>query len=399
MSAPRTSTFPVFSTLMPQAPDALLMLIGMHRRDTRSTKLDLGVGVYRDALGATPVMRAMRAAEARLLETQTTKAYLGAEGDPRYTELLASVALGSAAASSPRLTGVQTPGGTGALRLGAELIGRARRNAQIWIGAPTWPNHAPIFREAGLIVRVHPYYDVASGTIDFGAIMTALEEAVPGDIVLLHGCCHNPTGADFDTDQWCTLAAFMAQRGLIPFIDLAYQGLGDGLDGDAAGARMLFEAVPEALLAYSCDKNFALYRERVGALWVRSEHASTLPQVRDNILVLARSLWSMPPDHGAAAVRIILEDAALRSDWLEELGGMRGRINDLRAAIVAAEPRLAFIARQRGLFAMLPIDKQAVVALREEHGIYMAESGRINVAGLTLSTIAPFVAALAPYLS
>jgi aromatic-amino-acid transaminase len=229
-------------------------------------------------------------------------------------------------------------------------------------------------------------------------MMADLKLAVRGDVVLLHGCCHNPTGTGFSIAEWRALAEDFSARGILPFVDLAYQGLGDGLEEDAAGLRILLESVPEALIAYSCDKNFGLYRERVGALWALSAGAASVPAVRGNLLVLARSLWSMPPDHGAAVVRLILEDPGLTGLWRTELEEMRVRVGSLRTALATAEPRLAAIAAQRGLFAILPIDPAAVAALRADHGIYMAGSGRINVAGLHLDSIDRFAAALAPYL-
>ena len=387
-----------FAGLVPQPADALLGLIALYRDDPRADKIDLGVGVFRDDAGATPVMRAVKAAEAILLEEQRTKSYLGAEGDPVYTDLLAEVALGAALARSPRLTGVQTPGGTGALRLGAELLKRARPGATVWIGTPTWPNHASIFAAAGLPVRSHRFYDVAAARIDFDGMMDDLRQAEAGDILLLHGCCHNPTGAVLTRMQWRAIADLCVGRGLVPFVDLAYQGLGDGLEEDAVATRALFEAVPAALLAYSCDKNFGLYRERVGALWVLAPEAGDVATVRGNLLLLARSLWSMPPDHGAAIVRIILQDAALHQDWIEELAGMRSRIDALRQAVARAHPGLAFIGDQRGMFAMLPVKPEAATAARHGQAIYMAGNGRINIAGLSAGNIAHFVAGIAPHL-
>ncbi|MEG3176676.1 amino acid aminotransferase [Sphingomonas sp. RB3P16] len=398
MTTASTGSTPMFSSLERQPPDALLAVIGLHRADPRPDKIDLGVGVYRDATGATPVMRAVKAAEARLLAEQPSKSYLGAEGDQRFTDLLAPIALGTARARDQRITGIQTPGGTGALRLAAELIARTRRAPTIWIGTPTWPNHAPIFHAAGLAVRAHRYYDADRSDIDFDACLAMLGEAEVGDVVLLHGCCHNPTGTAFSDDQWVELAALIAVRGLVPLIDLAYQGLGRGLEEDASGARAVLDAVPEALVAYSCDKNFAMYRERVGALWVQAATPAAALPVRETMLVLARSLWSMPPDHGAAAVRLILEDPALAADWRDELDGMRLRINGLRASLGAAHPKLECIARQQGLFALLPIDRLAVAMLRADHGIYMPDSGRINIAGLNDARCARFVAALSPCL-
>ncbi|WP_051116674.1 amino acid aminotransferase [Sphingomonas sp. PAMC 26617] len=396
---PLTSArIPLFGTLERQPADALLGLIGLCRRDPRPDKIDLGVGVYRNDAGETPVLRAIKDAEHRLADTQATKAYLGAEGDARFVELLAPIVFGAAQAAEPCLTGVQTPGGTGALRLGAELVARGSRQPTVWIGTPTWPNHAPIFREAGLEVRAHPFFDAVTGTVDFSAMVGALEQATAGDVVLLHGCCHNPTGAELTQAQWADLIALLTKRQLTPFIDLAYQGLGRGLDSDAAATRALLAAMPEAIVAYSCDKNFGLYRDRVGALWVKAADGAAIAAVRDNLLVLARSLWSMPPDHGAAAVREILEDAALTGLWKTELEDMRARIAGLRAALAHAEPRLSALGDQGGMFAMLPLTHEAVLELRTDHGIYMADSGRINIAGLRSETVAPFVAAIAPHL-
>lgn len=396
MSELSTTSVPL-SLLADQPADALLGLIALHRADPRPEKLDLGVGVFRNDAQITPVMRAVKAAEAHLAATQTSKSYLGAEGDIVYAERLAEITVG-AAIDQDRTTGVQTPGGTGALRLGAELLARAHPDATVWIGAPTWPNHAPIFREAGLRTANHRFYDIEQSRIDFAAMLQELEQARAGDVLLLHGCCHNPSGADFSAVQWQAIAALCAARGLIPFIDLAYQGLGDGLAEDAAATRMVFETLPTAILAYSCDKNFGLYRERVGALWIQSANSAINTLVRANMLTLARSLWSMPPDHGAAIVRTILEDAALRADWEAELTDMRARINCLRAALAVAHPRLAPIGGQRGMFAMLPIAPDTVARLREDHGIYMAGNGRINIAGLSSGTVPVFVAALAPHL-
>ena len=383
---------------MRQPADALLAVIGMRSADPRPHKIDVGVGVYRDASSATPVMRAVKAAEARLLSQQQTKSYLGAEGDQDFTDHLAKLALGETLARDARITGIQTPGGTGALRLAAELIARTGRAPTVWIGAPTWPNHAPIFRAAGLRVETHLYFDAGRSDIDFDGYLAGLGGAIAGDVVLLHGCCHNPTGTTLSAAQWDALLRLVLDRGLVPLIDLAYQGLGRGLDEDASGMRTMLRAVPEAMVAYSCDKNFALYRERVGALWVQAGTPAAAVPVRDTMLVLARSLWSMPPDHGAAVVRIILEDDDLTADWRAELSGMCTRINQLRAALGSAHPALAPIARQQGLFALLPIGPAAVGMLRQEQAIYLPDSGRINIAGLSEANIGRFVAALTPHL-
>lgn len=395
-SADRPST--LLSGLGRHPPDALLALIARHRDDPRPDKIDVGVGVYRDASGETPVLRAVKIAERRLVDEQPTKSYLGPEGDARFVELLEPVLFGRGQTGFPRLTGVQTPGGTGALRLGAELLARARPASRVWMGSPTWPNHAPIFSEAGLRIEDHAFFDPTTSDLDFGCMMGALEDATAGDVVLLHGCCHNPTGTGLSLDQWRTLSDLLVARGLVPFVDLAYQGLGDGLDEDAAGLRLLLDTVGEALIAYSCDKNFGLYRERVGALWVMGATSVAVPAIRDNLLSLARSLWSMPPDHGAVVVRMILDDPALSADWRLELDEMRQRINALRRTLAAGHPRLEPIARQRGLFALLPLGIPAVTELRERRGIYMAGAGRINVAGLRDETIAAFTASVTPFL-
>jgi aromatic-amino-acid transaminase len=397
LARPQTRAL-LFDALDRQPPDPLLSLIALYRQDKRAMKIDLGVGVYRDDQGGTPVMRSIKRAEQRLATSQPTKAYLGTEGDYRFVELLTPILFGAQLSTDHCLTGVQTPGGTGALRLAAEMIARGRPQARIWIGTPTWPNHGPIFGQAGLEVRSHAYYDSKTGDVDFGAMLDALGGARPGDVILLHGCCHNPTGAELSRDQWRILAGLLERRQLIPLIDLAYQGLGGGLDEDAWATRHVVASVPEAIVAYSCDKNFGLYRDRVGALWIKGADDTLIPAIRDNILVLARSLWSMPPDHGAAAVRIILEDVQLSEDWRFELEAMRNRIVRLRDALAAADPRLSRLGRQAGMFAMLPISRGAVLTLRETHGIYMAESGRINIAGLHDEIVEPFVAAIAPHL-
>jgi aromatic-amino-acid transaminase len=380
----------LFDGLLPQPPDAVLAVSKMYREDPRPTKIDVGVGVYKDEQGRTPVFAAMKAAERRLLETQDTKAYLGPEGDFGYLDRLAPIAFGTGAAAAD-LFGVQTPGGTGALRLAAELAKAGRPDARIWLGAPSWPIHAPIFAEAGLDVATFRHFDPKTQALTFDETMATLGGAAAGDVVLLHGCCHNPSGANPTTDQWRELTRLILARGLVPLIDLAYQGLGDGLDEDAAGLRIVMEAVDNAMVAYSCDKNFGLYRERTGALFVRARgHAEV---VRTNILKIARCAWSMPPDHGAAAVRLILEDEALTASWRHELEACRLRLQTMREALADADPRFEPIRNQRGMFSMLALTPGQVEALRRDHGVYMTGNGRINIAGLKVETIAPFAAA------
>jgi aromatic-amino-acid transaminase len=370
----------------------------LFRRDDRNGKLDLGVGVYRDDEGRTPIMVAVQSAEAVLLRARTTKTYLGSSGDGVFTDLLARAVLGDALAGSERLVAVQTPGGSGALRLGAELIARARPGATIWVGSPTWPNHGPILHEAGLNVRPHRFFDPTTSRIDIDGMFADLADASPGDTLLLHGCCHNPSGAVLDEAQWAEITQLCTDRGIVPFIDFAYHGLGEGLDADAGATRRLLERLPDALLAYSCSKNFGLYRDRVGALWVEAGTRTAAEVVHGHMRGLARSLWSMPPDHGAAIVRTILESPELREDWQRELAQMRQRIAELRRTLAAGHPALWPIAAQAGMFALLPLEATQVTALREREGIYLMPDGRINLCGLTLRSLPAFLAAIAPYL-
>lgn len=377
----------MFETLQTAAPDGILMLMSLYRDDPHADKVDLGVGVYKDEAGGTPVMRAVREAERRLHEEQRTKSYLGLAGDTVFNELMIGVVFGTAAERS-RLRAAQTPGGTGAVRLLADLVKLARPDITVWIPDPTWPNHLPLLRAAGLQTRIYPYFDEATGGVAFDAMLEALRAASAGDVVLLHGCCHNPTGADLSLEQWGAVADLLAERDLTPLVDIAYQGFGAGLDEDAAGLRLLAERLPEILAAASCSKNFAVYRDRAGAAIVMGRNAAEADIAYGQLLGLSRGIWSMPPDHAAACVRIVLEDAALRSDWKAELDGMRGRMQQLRNGFAEAlrrqsnSDRFDFIARQRGMFSRLGISGEQVRRLRAEHGVYIVGDGRFNVAGL-----------------
>jgi aromatic-amino-acid transaminase len=384
----------VFEALNAQSPDSLLGLIKAFNSDGRANKIDLGVGVYRDAFGATPVLKAVKEAERLLLETQDSKKYLGPEGDVGFVSMLKPYIFGASDRLDGRIASLQTPGGTGALRLGAELVRAANPKAAVRVGTPTWPNHVPIFTAVGLAVEAHRFADLETQSVDFDAVRQGLAQAKAGDVVLLHGCCHNPTGIDFSRDQWKEIAETLAARKLVPFIDLAYQGLGDGLEEDAFATRLVLDSVEEALVAYSCDKNFGLYRDRVGALFVLARNGGETETVTGNLAGMARVNWSMPPDHGAAVVRIILERPELVRLWREELDGMRARINGNRAALAAADPSLAFIRDQRGLFSNLSMLKTQAAALRARHAIYCADSGRINLAGMQPSDAGAIVAAL-----
>ena len=374
--------------------DSLLRLIALANADGRPEKIDVGVGVYRDGQGRTPVMRAVKAAERKLLESQASKSYLGSKGDERFAELLKPIVLGEHAGDE-RILGLQTPGGCGALRLGFQLIAKANPAARVLVGTPTWPNHVPIVSGCGLEIVDYPYYDRDARQVRFDDMKAAIAGASPGDVVLLHGCCHNPTGADLDEGQWREVTRLVAERRLIPFVDIAYQGLGRGLDEDSAGLRGVLAACDEVLVAQSCDKNFSVYRDRVGCLYVKTASREASETAMGHVLQIAREMWSMPPDHGAAVVRTILEDEALSADWRAELDEMRGRILRLRERLAAADSSLAFIAGQTGMFSMLPVTPEQVLELRERHAIYMADSGRFNILGMADDAVDRFVAAIA----
>jgi aromatic-amino-acid transaminase len=379
--------------LPPVVNDSLLALIALCDADPRPEKIDVGVGVFRDAVGNTPILKVMKEAEQRLLDTQVTKAYLGSAGDKRFAELLRPILLGQHA-NDDRILGLQTPGGCGALRLGFELLAKANPDARVLVGTPTWPNHPPIIKAVGLGQIDYPYYERGQGAIRFEDMIAALEAGEPGDVALLHGCCHNPTGADLNEDQWREVVRVVSERGLLPLIDIAYQGFGRGLDEDAFGVRLMLDACDEVIIAQSCDKNFSVYRDRVGSLWIKTGAVDASKTAMAHVHQIAREMWSMPPDHGAAAVHIILEDPELHARWLVELTAMRDRINSVRQRIAAADPRLAFIGRQFGMFSMLPLSKEQVLKLRQDHAIYMADSGRFNVVGLGDDQIDRFTAAV-----
>jgi aromatic-amino-acid transaminase len=386
----------MLNQLPAQSPDALLALIKMHASDPRSGKIDLGVGVYRTDDGATPVFAAIKAAEADLVAKQESKSYLGPEGDIGFVHALIPYIFGGDAGFLGRIEGMQTPGGTGAVRL-ALAVAKKAGVTKVHMGTPSWPNHAQILSDVGLETALFDH-SAADGSIDADTVLALIKNASAGEAVLLHGCCHNPTGIDYSPEQWDAIAAAFADSAALPILDLAYQGLGDGMDDDAYGVRAVLAAVPEALVAYSCDKNFGMYRDRVGALYVLADQAGQLSAIMSNLNALARASWSMPPDHGAAAVRVILSDPAMTKLWLDELATMRSRVREVRAQMAAAGQigalDLTALAQQKGLFSMLALTKDQIVKLREDHGVYMAGSGRINVAGLHSGNIANFVSAL-----
>ncbi|MFC3173761.1 aromatic amino acid transaminase [Novosphingobium bradum] len=392
------SSSTVLSNLQQQPADALLALIKLHNADPRADKIDLGVGVYRTDSGATPVFAAIKAAEQRLLETQDSKAYLGPEGDMDFVHALMPYVFGAANPTfDGRIEGMQTPGGTGAVRLALALAKRAGV-ARIWMGTPSWPNHAQIVADLGLELKGFGHA-TPGGQADMDSLRAAVASAQAGDAILLHGCCHNPLGIDYAPAQWDEIATLVKAKGLLPIIDLAYQGLGEGMEEDAYGLRRVLGEVPEALVAYSCDKNFGLYRDRVGAVYVMMADAAQVNAALSNGHALARAAWSMPPDHGAAAVRIILQDQALVALWQGELDEMRARMRQVRAKLAASGKAgavdLAPLGSQNGLFSIVPLNAEQILAMREKHGVYMAGSGRINVAGLTMGNIDQFIAAVA----
>lgn len=378
---------PVFETLTPAAPDKIIALIGMFRDDPRKDKVDLGVGVYKDEEGRTPIMRAVREAEKLLFSEQTTKTYLGMAGDAAFNAAMIRLVLGENA-DPARARAAQAPGGSGALRILAELLRRARPDATVWLSDPTWPNHVPLIESAGLKTASYPYFDTASGGVRFEEMKAALGASKPGDVVLLHGCCHNPTGANLTENQWTELAGLLADKQLFPFVDLAYQGFGNGLEADVGGVRILAARVPELAIASSCSKNFSVYRDRVGCAVLLARDAAQADVAHSQICSVARAMYSMPPDHGAAAVRLVLTEPALRADWENELDAVRSRMIRLREGLAEAlrrrsnSDRFDFVARHRGMFSRLGLSVEQVHRLRSEHGIYMVDDSRINVAGL-----------------
>ena len=388
----------MLTNLAQQPADALLALIKLHNNDPRADKIDLGVGVYKTGQGDTPVFGAIKVAEKQLVENQDSKAYLGPEGDMAFVVALMPYVFGKDdPTKGGRIEGMQTPGGTGSLRLALALIKKANVK-RAWMGVPSWPNHAQICADLGLELKTFNHA-TPEGTADMAALRAAIAQADEGDAILLHGCCHNPTGIDYSNAEWDEIAELIAAKKLLPVLDLAYQGLGRGMEEDAYGVRRVLAEVPEAIVAYSCDKNFGLYRDRTGALYMMTARPDQLPPVISNAYALARANWSQPPDHGAAAVRIVLADPQLTTQWLDELDTMRERMRQVRAKLAAAGQvggvDLTPVGGQNGLFSIIPFTPEQVQAMRADHGIYFAGSGRINVAGLTQGNIDQFLAAVA----
>ncbi|WP_435035505.1 amino acid aminotransferase [Pseudomonas neuropathica] len=382
--------------------DPILGLMEAYAQDSNPRKFDLGVGVYKDAQGLTPIPEAVKIAEARLVESQDTKTYIGGHGNPLFGKVINELVLGadSKLIAEQRAGATQTPGGTGALRLAADFIAQCLPGKGVWLSNPTWPIHETIFAAAGVKVSHYPYVG-SDNRLDVDAMLAVLNEVPKGDVVLLHACCHNPTGFDLSHDDWQRVLDVVRSRNLLPLIDFAYQGFGDGLEQDAWSARLFAAEVPELLITSSCSKNFGLYRDRTGALIVCAKTADKLIDIRSQLANIARNLWSTPPDHGAAVVATILADPELKARWADEVEAMRLRIAQLRSGLVEAlEPhglreRFAHIGVQRGMFSYTGLSPEQVKQLREHHSVYMVSSGRANVAGIDATRLALLAEAIA----
>ena len=370
--------------------DPILGLMSLFREDLNPNKVDLGVGVYKDDHGLTPVLQSVQRAEQQILAEQVTKSYVGPAGSLEFIQSMTALLLGSAnCIQEQRVAAVQTPGGCGALRVAAELIKVTRPDATIWVSDPTWGNHIPLLGDSGLRIQSYPYYDKTQSSLRFDEMAAQLKKIPAGDLVLLHGCCHNPTGADLNTDQWRIIADLAQERGFIPFVDVAYQGFGDDVEQDVFGLRLLVERLPEVIVAASCSKNFGLYRERVGLMAVISASATTTAAVLSHTLAIVRGIYSMPPDHGARVVAYILQNNDLKNLWLDELHTMRLRIQGLRDSFCDTMQdciqtgRFDFVRQQKGMFSYLGLTEAEVLKLREDHSIYLLSSSRASIAGFS----------------
>ncbi|NOU50696.1 aspartate/tyrosine/aromatic aminotransferase [Pseudoalteromonas sp. JBTF-M23] len=395
----------MFSELKPLPTDPILGLMAAYKQDTNPNKIDLGVGVYKDEQGDTPVLRAVKQAEAFRLENEKTKSYIGLAGNLDFCQKMESLLLGEhSALLANRVRTAQTPGGTGALRVAAEFIKRCNTNATVWVTTPTWANHISLFEAAGLNVKEYPYYDYENKGLLFDEMINTLKQVPKGDVVLLHACCHNPSGMDLNEQQWKVVAELAKEVGFTPLIDIAYQGFGSSLDEDAKGLRMLADSVEEMLICSSCSKNFGLYRERVGACSLIAKDAAVADVSNSVLLSVVRSIYSMPPAHGADIVSTILSSDELTQMWHEELDEMRTRINGLRTLIkdsLAAKgvaQDFSFIDRQNGMFSFLGINKEQIERLQKDYAIYIVGSSRVNVAGISQANIDYFADAVATVL-
>ena len=399
----------MFEVLPQLAPDPILGLSAAYREDNNPDKIDLGVGVYKDEQGNTPILTSVAKAQKILLERETSKTYITPQGHQGYIDNMLALLLGekSPVLMADRVAGVQAPGGCGALRILSELLVRCNDNAKVcndnakvWVSDPTWANHIPLIGSAGLQIETYPYFDKDSASIRFDAMMETLKKVEKGDIVLLHGCCHNPTGADLTNAQWDAVLDVAKEREFLPFLDVAYLGFGDGLEDDAYGVRLLAENLPEVIIAASCSKNFGLYRERVGLAAIITEDSKTRQIAQGQIQSVARGIYSMPPSYGGALVDIILSDTSLRQEWESEVNAMRNRMQTLRAMLVekleenGADKDFSFVNQQKGMFSFLCITPEQVREMRDKHSVYFVDSSRVNIAGINQQNVGTLAKAL-----
>lgn len=382
----------MFQSLKEQPADKILALMQQYKEDPRDTKIDLGVGVYKNAEGLTPVMRAVKTAEQQLWERETTKSYVGLVGDPQFSDVMVDLVL-SDSVTRDSVAAAATPGGTGAVRQAFELLKMANPDVRVFVSDPTWPNHLSILKYLDLPVVPYRYFDNETRGVNFTGMMEDLSQARAGDVILLHGCCHNPTGANLNMSQWQQVVDLLNTSGATPMIDIAYQGFGDGLQEDAAGTRLVASSVPETVIAASCSKNFGIYRERTGLLMVVSQDTNVKGLNQSTLAFLNRQNFSFPPDHGARLVTMVLSDPTLRADWASELEEVRLGMLELRKQLagklqkLSGSDRFAFLAEHRGMFSRLGASAEHVEKLRTEHAVYMVGDSRMNIAGLNSATV------------
>lgn len=382
----------MFETLKAAPADAILGLITEHKNDPRPEKVDLGVGVFRTAAGETPVLDVVKTAEQRLVDSQDSKAYIGTAGDPNFNTAMQDLMFGESVDGS-RISTIQAPGGSGSLRVAASLILRARPDAKVWASDPTWANHIPLLGGAGLQLEAYPYYDTNKHVIKIDEMLDALNRMPAGDIVLLHACCHNPSGLDPSEDEWRAISDVIVERDLVPFVDMAYQGFASSLEDDAFIIRHLASRVPEMIVSGSCSKNFGLYRDRVGSLSLLAADEASRDVLHSQVNNVVRTIYSVPPDHGAVVVSTILNDPDLKAAWRVELAEMRGRLREMRVLLndalkeKAPDHDFSHLVRARGMFCFLGIPVEQVNRLKKEFGVYMVGSSRINTAGITAENV------------
>ncbi|MDH3304219.1 MAG: aspartate/tyrosine/aromatic aminotransferase [Gammaproteobacteria bacterium] len=382
----------MFETLKPAPADAILGLITEHRNDPRPQKVDLGVGVFRTAEGETPVLDVVKIAEQRLVETQNSKAYIGTAGDPSFNAAMQALTFAEAS-DKDRLLTIQAPGGSGSLRVAASLILRARPEATVWVSDPTWANHIPLLGGAGLTLKPYPYYDTENHVIRIDEMLETLSQVPAGDLVLLHACCHNPSGLDPSEDEWRAIADVIVERELVPFVDMAYQGFAESLGADAFAVRHMAERVSEMIVTNSCSKNFGLYRDRVGTLSILAADEASRDTVYSQVNNVVRTIYSVPPDHGAVVVATILNDPELKAAWRVELATMRARLREMRVLLTdalqarAPEHDFSHLVRAVGMFCFLGVTADQVARLKKDYGVYMVDSSRINIAGITAHNV------------